>query len=504
MRVYSFCIIFLSVVGALVAQPKNFDFGDVQPPSAEATAMGRSLEVPVSTFTGIPNISIPLHVAQTERLSVPISISYNASGIRAADLATCVGAGWSLNAGGIISRSVVGIPDEKNDGGRKGILHYDEEVNNPSLSQIANGDRDIEPDMFSFSFNGRGGKFIIDRDIAKIVQIPYSDLKIIPTDNTLKEFTILDENGTRYIFGSNSDSNFHGFSRFSGQNDPQAIKEEEDALSKSAITDFNEISEWYLRRIETFDKKDFIDFEYQNNFYGALSPATEVKGDVRIVNSCSEVVNGNTVVWDCTGGGSNVAQDISSKGSFLLFPNGNTRFPNGLYVNRTVYETKVCSKIKYNQMEVIFHLGTENRKDLSDQLFTSYDGEDFHNGTAKFLDKVEIKEAGKSFHWKFDYDYFRTTDTDYPFDYRLKLDKVQKIGASMNENPYEFTYNKRYNIDWLPFRLTKAIDLWGFYNDQENNNTKEYNIPFEDLSFEFNGARIPNAFNGSAIRTSDS
>src|SRR5688572_27480870 len=60
----------------------------VVPPSPEAAALGAYGNVPVSLYTGTPNISIPLYQIQGSSLSLPISLSYNASGFKPQDEVT--------------------------------------------------------------------------------------------------------------------------------------------------------------------------------------------------------------------------------------------------------------------------------------------------------------------------------------------------------------------------------------------------------------------------------
>src|SRR5665647_2688421 len=83
------------------------------PLSPNAAALGKYGEVPVSLYTGIPNISIPLYDIAVKGFHLPILLSYHAGGIKVEDVPSWVGMGWSLNAGGVLNRQQQGIPDEK-------------------------------------------------------------------------------------------------------------------------------------------------------------------------------------------------------------------------------------------------------------------------------------------------------------------------------------------------------------------------------------------------------
>ena len=79
----------------------------------EAASLGRYGEIPVSEYTGVPEISIPLYTVQDGELSLPLSLTYHASGIKVAQEATWVGLGWDLQAGGCINRIVSGSYDKE-------------------------------------------------------------------------------------------------------------------------------------------------------------------------------------------------------------------------------------------------------------------------------------------------------------------------------------------------------------------------------------------------------
>ena len=80
-------------------------------PSPQSAAYARYGEYPVDHSTGVPKIEIPIYTLNTGDYELPISISYHASGIKVLDVSGPVGLGWTLNAGGVITRTVCGAPD---------------------------------------------------------------------------------------------------------------------------------------------------------------------------------------------------------------------------------------------------------------------------------------------------------------------------------------------------------------------------------------------------------
>ena len=88
--------------------------GDVpQPASPDGAALARNISIPMEYHTGRANVQIPLYTVQSRDLSIPITLTYQSSGIKVQDLPSWVGAGWNLSAGGKITRIVRGTPDEK-------------------------------------------------------------------------------------------------------------------------------------------------------------------------------------------------------------------------------------------------------------------------------------------------------------------------------------------------------------------------------------------------------
>ncbi|MFY0602299.1 MAG: hypothetical protein JXQ93_00005, partial [Flavobacteriaceae bacterium] len=85
---------------------------EIIPPSPEAASLGKFTEVPISHYTGVPNISIPIYTINANGISVPIQLSYHARGVQVSEVASRVGLGWALSYGGSFSRQTRGSADE--------------------------------------------------------------------------------------------------------------------------------------------------------------------------------------------------------------------------------------------------------------------------------------------------------------------------------------------------------------------------------------------------------
>lgn len=140
-------------------------------PTPNTAGLGLYGEVPVSYFTGVPNIEIPVYTIRERGFEFPMTMSYHAQGFRPDIHPSWVGANWSLRFGGVITRKLNGFPDEwKSDDYRfYGYYYNHSRLNNLNWSSTdtllnmtqpafqLNMDR--EPDVFEFHLPGFSGKF---------------------------------------------------------------------------------------------------------------------------------------------------------------------------------------------------------------------------------------------------------------------------------------------------------------------------------------------------------
>ena len=106
-----FWVIWLAITSPVFGQD-NF-IKEFVPPTPNAAALGEFGDIPVSHHTGVPNISVPIFTVTEGELSLPISLDYHSSGVKVDEISSWVGLGWSLNAGGVITRTVQGKADEQ-------------------------------------------------------------------------------------------------------------------------------------------------------------------------------------------------------------------------------------------------------------------------------------------------------------------------------------------------------------------------------------------------------
>ena len=208
-RIVRFPIVFLSAVLLLYINPlqAHIQDGAAAPGSSEATSSARNVNIPVDLSTGRANVQIPLFTVGTPNIQIPVSLNYQTSGIKVTDVATWVGLGWNLSAVGKITRIVRGHPDDQ------GYLLLSMQTNLQNIiknqsswnhglfdsyyDQQSNGNLDGQPDIFYFEIPGKSGMFVLD-PAGKAHTIPYQDIQVRKERSF--DFTIIDENGTKYLF----------------------------------------------------------------------------------------------------------------------------------------------------------------------------------------------------------------------------------------------------------------------------------------------------------------
>jgi YD repeat-containing protein len=234
------CIVLILVVTSHNA------FGQMErpyiPPSPNASSLIRSANVEVGYYSGVPNITVPITNLSGRDVSVAISLAYHASGIKVQDVASSVGLGWNLNAGGAITRMVRGKPD--------GSVTYCGSGNTTYYNNQA-GLCDGERDIFYFSILGRTGKMFIDGSNAART-MPYQDIEISQpvVSASIGYWKIVDESGYVYYFGEQTSTRESSI-YFTGNYISNAWTQKETFVST-----------WYLERVVSPKGDQVATFSY--------------------------------------------------------------------------------------------------------------------------------------------------------------------------------------------------------------------------------------------------
>ena len=148
-------------------------------PTPNAASLGIFGQIPVSPFTGTPNINIPLYNLKDGDIEVPISLNYHTTLVKPEHRPGWVGLGWNLNYAGSITRIAkgTGYYDEFADYEDGTRSYYNnckklDGANWPTLLSRLPKDwlPDTEPDEFMFNFDGYSGKFFLNHKGEWVVQ----------------------------------------------------------------------------------------------------------------------------------------------------------------------------------------------------------------------------------------------------------------------------------------------------------------------------------------------
>lgn len=439
-----FYLIIMAVPVIALTQPNSY--GTVSIASPTAAALGKYADIPVSYHTGIPQINIPIYTVKAGSLQLPIGLNYHASGLKVSETASWVGAGWSLDAGGVITRTVMGLPDEKNTGsGAVDIYGYftDSGYNKYLYSGVdqdwlgfSAGRKDGEPDLFFFNFGGYSGKFFFRDDHTPIL-VPQQDIKIIPYfpvqgNQSIQGFTIITPDGTKYLFG-NTPNIISPMVPPVEVTNPYSIG--------NGYSSGTAISSWYLNRITSFDGQFSINLTYVPESYGYY---------VLSQNPLDPYGTGNPLAGSQELG---LVKNIMTgvRLSQISFPNGQVSF-----------------------------LGGQPRIDLCDNSNTKTDNV---NQFATALGSIQISNTENSYckNFNFSYGYFVDNATPQATQlntygvplqtdrYRLRLDSIKETTCDnlLQIPARRFTYFG----EAVPRRLSLGVDHWGFINGITTNQT---------------------------------
>ncbi|XZF15433.1 RHS repeat domain-containing protein [Chitinophagaceae bacterium MMS25-I14] len=400
---------------------------NIIPPDPEAASLGTYGNYNLNLSSGQVDISVPLVKLKGISLDYPVGLSYDHSGIRIDEHATCAGTNWNFNGVGMISRTVVGLPDEWSGSGYNDMYTYITTLSTgyPAAFYLTSGyypfnqlfsplapPKDLEPDIYSFNFLGHNGKFFRDPATGQFYTMPYSMLKIQTSTGNINGnfFDITDDKG--YIY------QFHEVRR---------ISVDDECSGSSSAYDY--AGQWYLTKIINPSGSTEFNFEY------ALSNVTTIQHENRAQNYLiSETVYPGGCMADpsCT----------VNQGNYTVYPLMNTNY----CINSVSYNGRLLTKITSPNEQLIISYGTRT-------------DENYRISNIEHLSADNTSSVEK---WYFYHGYYQHNATNN----KLRLDSIALYNSMTRISAYTFDYNG----NDVPPVLSKSQDYWGYNNGVANAN----------------------------------
>lgn len=399
----------------------------------EVAGMLKFSDIPVSYYTGVPNITVPVYNREVSGMSIDVSLKYHSNGIKVSEEASTVGLGWLLSAGGQVTTIVKGERDCQLSSSCRDfdptyiadLIAYTPTVDDSTLinscisaqnclggvpgnfqsgcpdldtnGEMPNGTlvesmKDTEADLHYFNFLGYSGKFIniegnwvvLDGQKFKIERLYGGGWKIISPDGVTATFSTSEYTTTA---GDITSETYHLTSLQTATGATVSFK----YISKSR----SEISVLLSQ-----------EYEVECNGCGTCNP-----------------------IVDRTGGITHTNQHYLDS---IVFNDGYLKFSYG------------------------------ERSDIIDGLKLNNIGLYTKNNAEVWIKNIE-------------HDYFKSTDIDYGGHvsdtavfkkdiWRLKLNGIYTSKNALKSEHYKFFYNE----NKLPHKKSYRQDYWGYYNGARN------------------------------------
>ncbi|SMC75579.1 hypothetical protein [Pedobacter africanus] len=437
-KLFSLFVAFVAA-GNCYAQSQGPEIPKVIPPSPNAANLGQYINTPVGLYTGTPQISVPIWTISEGSLKLPISLSYKSGGIKVSEMASSSGLGWVLNAGGTITRSVVGLPDETPSVGYPYTI-----IPTPPLDeyetfigrQISTGAIDGQQDLFFFSLPEKSGKFVFDKSMT-VRTIPKQNFKFSHQNATNVSFSY-GENGTEICIPQWTVTDDNGvIYRFEVYEKTSTSVRELSGLS--AGNGSRTVNTWYLTEM-TSPTGDKITFAYDD---------VQLSYDLPPNRTSYSLVSGS--LWDHEMTGTKIVQ-------------------------RQFVETKRLRTITFSNGSVEFVPSPIGRADLIGDsalekiVIKNKDGAIIKQFKFQYQYLVEnTLLAYNSINFSGQNNYFQsgTTLPSEPLKRRLMLQQIleQDNNGNALNNGHQFEY---FHDIGLPQRGSALMDHWGYANKPES------------------------------------
>jgi RHS repeat-associated protein len=387
----------------------------------EAASLVGQTKVSVSPYTGSINYTLPIHTMKGHALSMDVRLSYGGNGNKVGTMPGWVGLGWTLQAGGVVTRTVRGAPDNKanyfsktsdidelitfssGDAIQKNELMYDAKL----------GYLETQPDMFDIKFPGGGGTFFIAPD-KSIVSRYSEDFTVVPSfdaQDKITQFIVRDGRGNKYTFDQIETTQMN-------------VNTAMDGGAQVGVTVSTFQSAWYLSEIESFDKTEEVLFTYHTE----SAPFNPIADDHDVETWDYRV---STVMDQCNQPACGAAVTVtSSSGGIYSMEVSNRRWLSSARLLRSNQEVE---KIMFNHSSFT-------------QSYGSY------SLSGRQLDDIKVYKTESNSYFAHYFTYDNSTG-------RLTLKDYTSSFLPSGEK-YTFSYSS----PSLPNPDSRSIDHWGYYN----------------------------------------
>lgn len=394
--------------------------------SPNAGNINRYGNTEISLSTGIPKISLPLYEINVSGFKLPISLDYSGGGVKVDDVASWVGLGWNLNAGGAVIRNMRGVRDEKMVQFAPGMTSIYDYVENQSIPRpdreaqwmnagLIYGSPDApdaldpydqEADIFYFNAGGAGGRFFLDLN-GDAHTMPASKTKVRHEGtytwlarSYYERWVVTTEDGVQYVFGKSLDNTRTVYERSAQMG------------ACGAQEDNNAVNTWFLAEIVLVNGKK-ITFEYDTYTYCALNYQLSINNNIVTTTKYATALR---------------LRQINFENGKIVFEVGGYR--NDIVGERSLKFMKVYKTYQDEELVKVFEFKTNNPNTIP---------------TAP-VGQTDSKTA------------------------RLYLEGLSELSPdNTQKKEYTFTYYQGPNVSGLPARASYAQDMWGYFNGQNQN-----------------------------------
>lgn len=411
----------------------------------------------VNEFSGNSSVAIPLYTVQSRFLQAPISLSYQASGIRVNQEASWVGLGWDLIAGGRItvetkgsvdfSSTTVGLatPDLQTamtkifnrlgNSRENAVLTPATFWEPPGPCQGCPTDTNLynglgisqmtlyglgEPDIFRANFMGHSLTFYVDK-VSNTIQFigEKSNFKInytLDSYQNITGWTLVDNEGISYYFNQTETTT--------------------NTQTSSPVVPSTTTSAWLLTQA-VHPSGDYISFTYAN--YGYSVPAFGLSGSINVAYPGEVSIS------------SDQHQNISIQSPYYL-TKIETENISVDFILATRTDLYGPGSRKLSQLTVTDKLNSKIKKTVTFNYsyFQGTADANIHNYLSSLSYNLPSPLSASS--------YLATSNS------RLRLDSVN-VNSSAYQPPYRFYYH---TANGVPDKYSYSQDHWGYFNGVNN------------------------------------